>query len=88
MGTICPHAQHTLRVIAAPRPPFRHRTNAAFTPMAALKHADPGGTLVTGAFYQLVFKHDAVLRLGLHAIRLLRWNIRKVKEGARLLGLR
>uniref|UniRef100_A0A672TZD9 Retinol dehydrogenase 8 n=2 Tax=Strigops habroptila TaxID=2489341 RepID=A0A672TZD9_STRHB len=82
-------AEHTLRVIVALRPPFRHRTNVAFTPMAALKHADPGGTLITGAFYQLVFKHDdAVLRLGLRAIRLLRWNVRKVKEGARLLGFR
>ncbi|KAM4645394.1 retinol dehydrogenase 8-like [Amazona ochrocephala] len=80
-------AEHTLRVLAAPRPPFRHRTNAAFTPMAALKRADPGGSIVTGAFYQLVFEHGAVLRLGLRAIRLLRWNLRKVKEGARLLGL-
>ncbi|NXK82620.1 RDH8 dehydrogenase, partial [Amazona guildingii] len=58
-------AEHTLRVLAAPRPPFRHRTNAAFTPMAALKRADPGGSIVTGAFYQLVFEHGAVLRLGL-----------------------
>nr|XP_025973625.1 growth factor receptor-bound protein 7 [Dromaius novaehollandiae] len=77
---------HTLRVIEAPQPPFRHQTNAAYTPMAALKHADPSGTLLTDAFYQLLFKRDAVLRLGLRAIRLLRWKARKLRQGARLLG--
>ncbi|NWU52594.1 RDH8 dehydrogenase, partial [Dromas ardeola] len=56
---------HTLRVIEAARPPFRHQTNAAYTPMAALKHADPSGALMTDAFYKLVFKYDAVLRLSL-----------------------
>ncbi|NXO48758.1 RDH8 dehydrogenase, partial [Aramus guarauna] len=58
-------AEHTLRVIEAARPPFRHQTNAAYTPMAALKHADPSGTLMTDAFYKLVFKYDTVLRLSL-----------------------
>ncbi|KFW80974.1 Retinol dehydrogenase 8, partial [Manacus vitellinus] len=38
-------AEHTLRVIEAARPPFRHQTNVAYTPMAALKHADPSGAL-------------------------------------------
>lgn len=57
--------QHTLRVIEAARPPFRHQTNAAYTPMAALKHADPSGALMTEAFYKLVFKYGAVLRFGL-----------------------
>ncbi|XP_010184510.1 PREDICTED: retinol dehydrogenase 8-like, partial [Mesitornis unicolor] len=61
-------AEHTLRVIEAARPPFRHQTNVAYTPMAALKHADPSGALMTEAFYKLVFKYDAVLRLGLRAI--------------------
>ncbi|XP_054657685.1 retinol dehydrogenase 8-like isoform X2 [Grus americana] len=81
-------AEHTLRVIEAARPPFRHQTNAAYTPMAALKHADPSGTLMTDAFYKLVFKYDAVLRLSLRAIRLLRWKAQKVKEGVRLLGFK
>ncbi|XP_053944518.1 retinol dehydrogenase 8 [Cuculus canorus] len=81
-------AEHTLRVIEAARPPFRHQTNAAYTPMAALKHADPSGALMTDAFYKLVFKYDAVLRLSLRAIRLLRWKAQKVKEGARLLGFK
>lgn len=83
-----PHVQHTLRVIEAARPPFRHQTNAAYTPMAALKHADPSGALMTEAFYKLVFKYSAVLRLGLRAIRLLRWKAQKVKAGARLLGFK
>ncbi|XP_042694602.1 retinol dehydrogenase 8 [Centrocercus urophasianus] len=81
-------AEHTLRVIEAARPPFRHQTNAAYTPMAALKHADPSGALMTEAFYKLVFKYSAVLRLGLRAIRLLRWKAQKVKAGARLLGFK
>ncbi|KAM6399228.1 retinol dehydrogenase 8-like [Rhynochetos jubatus] len=81
-------AEHTLRVIEAARPPFRHRTSAVYTPLAALKHADPSGTLLTGAVYKLVFQHDAVLRLSLRAIRLLRWKAQKVKEGARLLGFK
>ncbi|KAM6042650.1 retinol dehydrogenase 8-like isoform 1-T1 [Theristicus caerulescens] len=81
-------AEHTLRVIEAAQPPFRHQTNAAYTPMAALKHADPSGALMTDAFYKLVFKYDAVLRLSLRAIRLLRWKAQKVKEGARLLGFK
>uniref|UniRef100_A0A8B9W497 Ketoreductase domain-containing protein n=1 Tax=Anas zonorhyncha TaxID=75864 RepID=A0A8B9W497_9AVES len=81
-------AEHTLRVIEAARPPFRHQTNAAYTPMAALKHADPSGALMTDAFYKLVFKYDAVLRLGLRAIRLLRWKAQKVQAGARLLGFK
>ncbi|KAF1621138.1 Retinol dehydrogenase 8, partial [Eudyptes chrysolophus] len=59
-------AEHTLWVIEAARPPFRHQTNVAYTPMAALKHADPSGALMTDAFYKLVFKYDAVLRLSLH----------------------
>uniref|UniRef100_A0A8D0FHT2 Ketoreductase domain-containing protein n=1 Tax=Strix occidentalis caurina TaxID=311401 RepID=A0A8D0FHT2_STROC len=69
-------------------PWLRWATNAAYTPMAALKHADPSGALMTDAFYKLVFKYDAVLRLSLRAIRLLRWKAQKVKEGARLLGFK
>ncbi|KFV61057.1 Retinol dehydrogenase 8, partial [Dryobates pubescens] len=38
-------AEHTLRVIEAAKPPFRHQTNAAYTPLAALKQADPSGAL-------------------------------------------
>lgn len=56
--------------------------------MAALKHADPSGALMTEAFYKLVFKYGAVLRFGLRAIRLLRWKAQKVKAGARLLGFK
>lgn len=81
-------AEHTLRVIEAARPPFRHQTNVAYTPMAALKHADPSGALITDAFYKLVFKYDTVLRFSLRAIRLLRWKAQKVKAGVRLLGFK
>lgn len=85
---VCVPVQHTLRVIEAAKPPFRHQTNAAYTPMAALKHADPSGALLTAAFYQLLFRHSSVLRLALRALRLLRWNAQKVKKGVRLLGFK
>ncbi|KAM8795346.1 retinol dehydrogenase 8-like [Eudromia elegans] len=81
-------AEHTLRVLEAREPPFRHRTNAAYGPLAALKHADPSGALVSAAFYKLLFEHEGLLRLGLRALRLLRWKAAKVRAGARLLGLR
>ncbi|XP_077169857.1 retinol dehydrogenase 8-like isoform X2 [Paroedura picta] len=81
-------AEHTLKVIGAAKPPFRHQTNAIYTPMTALKHADPTGALMTDSFYKLVFKYDALLHVSLKAIRLLRWQAHKVRQGARLLGFR
>uniref|UniRef100_A0A8C4VV41 Retinol dehydrogenase 8 n=1 Tax=Gopherus evgoodei TaxID=1825980 RepID=A0A8C4VV41_9SAUR len=37
------------------QPPFRHQTNAVYTPMTALKHADPTGALMTDTFYKMRF---------------------------------
>ncbi|XP_068774866.1 retinol dehydrogenase 8-like [Struthio camelus] len=79
-------AEHVLRVMEAPQPPFRHQTNAAYAPLAALKHADPSGALATHVFYKLVFKYEAVLRLSLRAVRLLHCKARTLRQGARLLG--
>ncbi|XP_056670812.1 retinol dehydrogenase 8-like [Monodelphis domestica] len=86
----CPvlSSQHTLRVICARRPPFRHQTNPAYTPMLALKRADPSGELVGAAFYRLMFRHEPLLRASLHAVRLCRWKARKLRQALRLLGLR
>uniref|UniRef100_A0A8C6ZJ63 Retinol dehydrogenase 8 n=1 Tax=Nothoprocta perdicaria TaxID=30464 RepID=A0A8C6ZJ63_NOTPE len=72
----------------AGRPPFRHRTNAACAPLAALRHADPSGALATAALAALLFRRQGLLRLGLRALRLLRWKAQKLRQGARLLGLR
>ncbi|XP_062994748.1 retinol dehydrogenase 8-like [Elgaria multicarinata webbii] len=81
-------AEHTLKVITTARPPFRHQTNAIYTPMTALKHADPTGVLMTDSFYKLVFRYDTLLHVSLKAIRLLRWQAHKMRQGARLLGFR
>ncbi|KAL8175858.1 UNVERIFIED_CONTAM: hypothetical protein K2H54_010867 [Gekko kuhli] len=80
--------EHTLRVIGTAKPPFRHQTNTIYTPMTALKHADPTGALMTDSFYKLVFKYDTLLHVSLKAIRLLRWQAHKMRQGARLLGFR
>ncbi|XP_068930290.1 retinol dehydrogenase 8-like [Petaurus breviceps papuanus] len=80
-------AEHTLKIICARRPPFRHQTNPAYTPMMALKRADPSGELAGAAFYSLVFRHGPLLRASLHAVRLCRWKARKLRQALRLLGL-
>ncbi|XP_058036756.1 retinol dehydrogenase 8-like isoform X2 [Ahaetulla prasina] len=81
-------AEHVLKVICMARPPFRYQTNAMYTPMVALKQADPTGALMTDSFYKLVFRYGNLLRISLRAIQLLRWQARKVKQGVRLLGFR
>nr|XP_034992535.1 retinol dehydrogenase 8-like isoform X1 [Zootoca vivipara] len=81
-------AEHTLKVITTAKPPFRHQTNAIYTPMMALKHADPTGALMTDSFYKMIFKYDTLLHVSLKAIRLIRWQARKMRQGARLLGFR
>ncbi|KAM3821489.1 LOW QUALITY PROTEIN: retinol dehydrogenase 8-like [Vipera latastei] len=81
-------AEHVLKVISTDRPPFHHQTNAMYTPMMALKQADPTGALMTNSFYKLIFRYDSLLHISLRAIQLLRWQARKVKQGARLLGFR
>ncbi|XP_034272461.1 retinol dehydrogenase 8-like isoform X2 [Pantherophis guttatus] len=81
-------AEHVLKVICMERPPFRHQTNAMYTPMMALKQADPTGALMTDSFYTLIFRYNNLLRISLRAIQLLRWQARKVKQGVQLLGFR
>ncbi|XP_074835303.1 retinol dehydrogenase 8-like [Carettochelys insculpta] len=81
-------AEHTLRVISATKPPFRHQTNAVYTPMMALKHADPTGALMTDAFYKMVFKYDALMRVSLKAIRMIRWQAQKMRQGVKMLRFR
>ncbi|KAJ6660652.1 hypothetical protein lerEdw1_017649 [Lerista edwardsae] len=87
-GAFASSQQHTLKVITAAKPPFRHQTNTFYTPMTALKHADPTGVLMADAFYKLVFRYDTLLQVSLKAIRLIRWQAHKMRQGARLLGFR
>lgn len=80
--------QHTLRVICAAKPPFRHQTNAVYTPMTALKHADPTGALMTDTFYKMVFKYDTLMHVSLKAIKLIRWQAQKMRQGVKMLGFK
>ncbi|XP_040291771.1 retinol dehydrogenase 8-like [Bufo bufo] len=79
-------AEHTLRVLTMEMPPFRHQTNQVYTPLTALKYADPSGELVNDVFYKIVFQHDTLMQASLRAIKLLRWKAQKVQQGARILG--
>uniref|UniRef100_A0A8C5QVD6 Retinol dehydrogenase 8 n=1 Tax=Leptobrachium leishanense TaxID=445787 RepID=A0A8C5QVD6_9ANUR len=79
-------AEHTLQVLTMETPPFRHQTNQVFTPLTALKHADPSGELATNVFYKLVFQHETLMQASLLAIKLLRWKANKVQQGAKILG--
>ncbi|XP_005294253.4 retinol dehydrogenase 8-like [Chrysemys picta bellii] len=81
-------AEHTLRVISAAKPPFRHQTNPVYTPMTALKHADPTGALMTDTFYKMVFKYDTLMHISLKAIKVIRWQARKMRQGVKMLGFR
>uniref|UniRef100_A0A8C3FA73 Retinol dehydrogenase 8 n=1 Tax=Chrysemys picta bellii TaxID=8478 RepID=A0A8C3FA73_CHRPI len=69
-------------------PPFRHQTNPVYTPMTALKHADPTGALMTDTFYKMVFKYDTLMHISLKAIKVIRWQARKMRQGVKMLGFR
>ncbi|XP_053549674.1 retinol dehydrogenase 8-like [Bombina bombina] len=70
-------AEHTMKIILAENPPFRHQTNTLYTPMTTLKYADPNGDLPIDTFYNMVFKHDKVFNASLNFIKLLRWRSKK-----------
>ncbi|KAM7388739.1 hypothetical protein PAMP_024892 [Pampus punctatissimus] len=70
-------AEHTYRVITMKNPPFRHQTNAIYTPMTTLKYADPDGDLPIDTFYKMVFEHDKIFNASLNFLKLLRWRSRK-----------
>uniref|UniRef100_A0A8C4TJ63 Retinol dehydrogenase 8-like n=1 Tax=Erpetoichthys calabaricus TaxID=27687 RepID=A0A8C4TJ63_ERPCA len=63
---------HLLKVILAEVPPFRHQTNPIYTPLTALKHADPTGDLATDVFYKMVFRYDRLMHASLSCIKLMR----------------
>uniref|UniRef100_A0A8D0GPU3 Ketoreductase domain-containing protein n=1 Tax=Sphenodon punctatus TaxID=8508 RepID=A0A8D0GPU3_SPHPU len=61
-------------VNSIPQPAFRHQTNAVYTPMMALKHADPTGALMTDTFYKMVFKYETLLHVSLKPIAAHAWH--------------
>ncbi|XP_053247636.1 retinol dehydrogenase 8-like [Podarcis raffonei] len=70
-------AEHTVKIILAENPPFRHQTNTLYTPITTLKYADPNGDLPIDTFYKMVFQHDKVFSASLNFIKMLRWKSRK-----------
>ncbi|XP_069490847.1 retinol dehydrogenase 8-like [Ambystoma mexicanum] len=79
-------AEHLIYILTTEKPPFRHQTNTVYTPITALKHADPSGELGTDVFYKMVFQYEALMQASLKAIKLLRWKAHKVQQGVRMLG--
>lgn len=70
-------AEQTHQLLIAKNPPFRHQTNRLYTPMTAMKHADPTGRLPIDAFYKMVFQHDRVFSASLGIMRLLQKRMGK-----------
>ncbi|XP_019386640.1 PREDICTED: coiled-coil domain-containing protein 18 isoform X1 [Crocodylus porosus] len=70
-------AEHTVKIILAENPPFRHQTNTLYTPVTTLKYADPNGNLPIDSFYKMVFHHDRIFHASLNFFKLLRWSSRK-----------
>lgn len=66
-----PTAQAVMRVIGRERPPFRYQTNPLYTPLTALRQADDTGQLSVQTFSRLLFRHGAVFRASLAALRCL-----------------
>uniref|UniRef100_UPI00398F7859 retinol dehydrogenase 8-like n=1 Tax=Pristiophorus japonicus TaxID=55135 RepID=UPI00398F7859 len=80
-------AEETLKVITSEKPPFRQQTNPLYTPMTALKHADPSGELATDVFYKLLFQYSKLMYAVVGAVRFMRWKAQKMQQGMKLLGL-
>ncbi|NXD18599.1 RDH8 dehydrogenase, partial [Nothocercus nigrocapillus] len=58
-------AEVVARVVASPRPAFRTQTNALYTPLVALKYADPTGELSVRSLHRMLFRHGSLLRLSM-----------------------
>uniref|UniRef100_A0A8V5GWR4 Ketoreductase domain-containing protein n=1 Tax=Melopsittacus undulatus TaxID=13146 RepID=A0A8V5GWR4_MELUD len=55
-------AEAIVSVLCSPRPPLRAQTNALYTPVLALKYADPTGELSVRGLHRMLFRHSALLR--------------------------
>ncbi|XP_074836481.1 retinol dehydrogenase 8 [Carettochelys insculpta] len=64
-------AKAVVQVIGAPRPPFRTLTNPLYTPLTALKFAEPSGDLSVRTFHGLLFDHGLLLRGSLRVLQCL-----------------
>ncbi|XP_075402716.1 retinol dehydrogenase 8 [Tenrec ecaudatus] len=57
-----------VKVIGASRPPLRRQTNARYTPLTALKAADPSGRLYVRTAHSLLFRWPRLLHFGLQCL--------------------
>ncbi|XP_067416748.1 retinol dehydrogenase 8 [Emydura macquarii macquarii] len=64
-------AKAVVQVIGAARPPFRTQTNPLYTPLTALKYADPSGDLSVRTYHSLLFNHGALFHFSMRALRCL-----------------
>uniref|UniRef100_A0A8C3KI21 Ketoreductase domain-containing protein n=1 Tax=Calidris pygmaea TaxID=425635 RepID=A0A8C3KI21_9CHAR len=55
----------------ARRPAFRTQTNSLYTPLVALKYADPSGDLSVRTYYRLLFNYGTLFHLSMAALRCL-----------------
>uniref|UniRef100_A0A8B9RYQ1 Ketoreductase domain-containing protein n=1 Tax=Accipiter nisus TaxID=211598 RepID=A0A8B9RYQ1_9AVES len=60
-----------VNVIRARRPAFRTQTNSLYTPLVALKYADPSGDLSVRTYYRLLFNYGTLFHLSMAALRCL-----------------
>ncbi|XP_062454311.1 LOW QUALITY PROTEIN: retinol dehydrogenase 8 [Rhea pennata] len=64
-------AEAVARVVGARRPAFRTQTNRLYTPLVALKYADPSGDLSVRTYYRLLFRYGTLFQLSMAALRCL-----------------
>ncbi|KAM6364736.1 retinol dehydrogenase 8 [Pluvialis apricaria] len=64
-------AEAIVNVIGARRPAFRTQTNSLYTPLVALKYADPSGDLSVRTYYRLLFNYGTLFHLSMGALRCL-----------------
>ncbi|NXO59223.1 RDH8 dehydrogenase, partial [Aramus guarauna] len=58
-------AEAIVNVIGARRPAFRTQTNRLYTPLVALKYADPSGDLSVRTYYRLLFNYGTLFHLSM-----------------------
>lgn len=68
-GSLRPQAMAS--VIGAQRPAFRTQTNGLYTPLVALKYADPSGDLSVRTYYRLLFHYGTLFHLSMAVLRCL-----------------
>ncbi|XP_011378545.1 retinol dehydrogenase 8 [Pteropus vampyrus] len=61
-------AQVIVKVISSARPPLRLQTNTRYSPLTALKAADPSGSLYVRISHRLLFRWPRLLNLGLRCL--------------------